>query len=78
MNSNATPGPWRQFKIQLRKTWSELTDADLEAISRDSDDLVQVVQHCYDAKGIETTKRLRVDERGCRETSRVPAAHAGK
>ncbi len=48
MNSNATNGPWRRLKIQLRKTWSELTDDDLEAICRNSDDLVPTVQHRYD------------------------------
>ena len=48
MNTNVTNGPWRRFKIQLRKTWSELTDEDLEAICRNSDDLVPTVQHRYD------------------------------
>ena len=57
MNPNATNGPWRRFKIQLRKTWRELTDADLEAICRDSDDLVDVVRHCYSLRRDETTKQ---------------------
>ena len=43
MNLNATNGPWRQFKNQLRMTWSRLTDADLVAISRDNNELVRVV-----------------------------------
>ena len=47
MNANATNGPWRQFRIQLRMTWSRLTDADLVAISRNNDELVRVVQRRY-------------------------------
>jgi hypothetical protein len=37
-------GPWRPLQIQLRKTWSALTDDDLHTIARDSRELVNVVQ----------------------------------
>lgn len=56
MNSNATNGPWQQFKIQLRKTWSELTKEDVEAICRNRDDLVPTVQHRYGCGRDEVTK----------------------
>lgn len=45
MNPHPTHASWRQLKIQLQKTWSELTDADVDLISRNSDDLAQVVYH---------------------------------
>lgn len=48
MNSNATNGPWRRFTIQLRKTWSELADEDLEVICRIGDDFVPTAQRRYD------------------------------
>ncbi len=51
------------LKIQLRKTWSKLTDEDLEAISRDRDDLVHVVQHRYVCERDKATKRPRIVER---------------
>jgi hypothetical protein len=47
MNAIVTHGPWCRFKLQLHKTWSELTDEDLQAISRHSDELAHVVQHRY-------------------------------
>ncbi len=37
-------GPWRPLQIQLRKTWSALTDDDLRTIARDNRELVNVVQ----------------------------------
>lgn len=54
MNST-TNGPWRGFQIQLRTTWSRLTDADLVAISRNNDELVRVVQHRYGCEWNEAT-----------------------
>ena len=47
MNATVTHRPWRRLEIQLQKTWNDLTDADLAAISRNSNDLVRVVQNRY-------------------------------
>lgn len=44
MSASETQIPWQQFKLQLRKTWRQLTDADLEAISTGRADLVDIVQ----------------------------------
>ena len=74
MSLNATNGPWRRFKIQLRTTWSELTDEDLEAICRDSDDLVDVVRHCYGLRRDETAKQPGLIGKGFPTSELVRAA----
>lgn len=38
-----------QFRIQLKKTWNELTEDDIESIARDPDSLVRVVLSRYPA-----------------------------
>ena len=63
MNSRMTDAPWQQFKIQLRKTWSELTDEDLETISRDGNELVRVVLKRYGSEPDAATTPLRLAER---------------
>ena len=77
MNSNVTNGPWRRFKIQLRKTWNELTDEDLEAISRDRDNLVHVVQRRYGDERDEATKPPRIVERDFLASWRIHVALQG-
>ncbi len=51
MNSNPINMSQRRLKRLLRKTWSELTDADLDAICRDPADLDQTFHHRRDALG---------------------------
>jgi uncharacterized protein YjbJ (UPF0337 family) len=63
MKRDVIHGPWRRFKIQLRKTWSELTDEELKAISPGGDDLVQMVQHRFGCERDEATKPPRNLER---------------
>lgn len=47
MNATVTHRPRRRLEIQLQKTWNDLTDADLAAISRNCNDMVRVVQNRY-------------------------------
>lgn len=47
MSANTIPAPWQEFKLQLRKTWDQLTDADLEAISSGCLDIVDAVHNSY-------------------------------
>lgn len=63
MDNNVSHGPWHQLKIQLRKTWSELTDEDLAAVSRDFHNLVEVVQHRYACQRAEVIMPLRIVQR---------------
>lgn len=43
----STNEPWSGFKQQLRKTWRKLTEADVELISRDSEQLMLVIRNRY-------------------------------
>lgn len=45
--SKHDPRTMVRLKNQLRKTWSALTDADLEAISKDREQLVHAAQKRY-------------------------------
>ncbi len=56
MQAINTQVPWQQFKLQLRKTWNKLTDADLETISAGSVDLVDVVECRYAREGAASSK----------------------
>jgi hypothetical protein len=44
---NPTNESWSGLKTQLRKTWRKLTDGDLDIISRDHEQLVQIVRDRY-------------------------------
>lgn len=46
-NLEIANGAWSGLRQQLRKTWGELTDRDLDAITQDSEQLVQVVLSRY-------------------------------
>ena len=73
MNPNINNGPWQRFKIQLRKTWSELTDEDLEAISRNRDSLIHVVQNRYLSERVEFSKSPRLMRQEFRPNQYLPA-----
>jgi hypothetical protein len=47
MIATATWKPWSRLKSQLGKTWSELTNADLEEIAKDRERLVPLIQKRY-------------------------------
>ena len=53
---NPTNESWSRLKRYLRATWRKLTDDDLEMISRDREQLVQVVRnrYCPDAQRLST------------------------
>ena len=55
MNLTSVNMSQRRLKCLLRKTWNELTEADLEAICRDPADLVQTVRHRHDSLVDEAT-----------------------
>lgn len=44
---HSTNEPWSGFKQQLRKTWRKLTEADVELITRDREQLVLVLKNRY-------------------------------
>ena len=73
MNPNVNNGPWQRFKIQLRKTWSELTDEDLEAIARNRDSLIHVVQKRYVSERVEFAKSPRLLRQDFRPNQYLPA-----
>jgi hypothetical protein len=64
MIATATRKPWSRLKSQLRKIWSELTDADLEEIAKDRERLVPVVQKRYPAERSTTFERHEPSDRG--------------
>ena len=55
MNPSPVNMSQNRLKHLLRKTWNELTDADVEAICRNPADLVQTVRHRHDSRVDETT-----------------------
>lgn len=57
MSADLRNTPWSQLKIQLRKTWSELTNEDLEMVSRDTNKLASVVVDRYSERNDTATTR---------------------
>ncbi len=75
MDFTVSNGPWQRFKIQLRKTWNALTDDDLEAITRDRDGLVHVVQERYRCERVKAVRPPRIARREFQAAQYLPASN---
>jgi uncharacterized protein YjbJ (UPF0337 family) len=47
MNTDILEGKWKQIRGEIRETWGELTDSDLEQIAGKRDKLVGTLQEKY-------------------------------
>jgi len=58
MNEDILKGKWMQLRGEVRETWGELTDDDLDRIAGARDKLTGVLQERYGWSREETDRRI--------------------
>ncbi len=59
MDSNHVPRAWQVLCQEMRKRWTKLTDEDLEAITREPDQLLDRIQERYGMTKSDAERELR-------------------
>lgn len=63
MDRNRLEGNWKQVKGQVKETWGDLTDDDLDVVEGQRDQLIGKIQERYGIAREEAARQVREWER---------------